>query len=83
MHASDSRPVGKAVVYGVISFLLYALLYVFEDHILRWTVRGRWFFVFPVLVAFVFSLFHGAFTGYFWDALGVRARTSKVNQKVK
>jgi hypothetical protein len=29
----------------------------------------------PVITAFVFSFAHGAFTGYFWDALGVRAKS--------
>ena len=28
----------------------------------------------PVVAAFVFSFAHGAFTAYFWDVLGVKAR---------
>jgi hypothetical protein len=28
----------------------------------------------PVAMAFLFSLVHGAFTGHFWDVLGIKAR---------
>jgi hypothetical protein len=31
----------------------------------------------PVVTALVFSIFHGAFTGYFWDVLGVTAKAAR------
>lgn len=40
------------------------------------TRRGdkRLFFV-PIGIALLFSFVHGAFTGRFWDVLGLKART--------
>ena len=31
----------------------------------------------PVAAAFVFSFFHGGFTGYFWDVVGIQAKSAK------
>jgi hypothetical protein len=75
MASANHKPFGKVLAYGAVSTLLYALLYFFGDEILRWTTRGGWFFVLPVAIAFLFSFFHGGFTGYFWEVLGVQART--------
>jgi hypothetical protein len=75
--SSSQKPFGKALVYGATSTLLYALLYVYEGPILKWTTRGKWYFILPVAIAFVLSFFHGGFTGYFWEVLGVRAKTTE------
>jgi hypothetical protein len=66
----------KAVTYGAASIALYALLFIYSDETVEFARRTRegekiWFLV-PILIAFVFSLVHGAFTGSFWDAIGVR-----------
>jgi len=39
----------------------------------------------PILIALIFSLAHGSFTAYFWDALGLKASTGskKKSQKRK
>jgi len=78
---APEKPVGKTVAYGLISLLLYAALYVWEDQILRWTTTGGWYFILPVAAAFVFSIFHGGFTGHFWEALGIRARPAEGKKK--
>ena len=67
----------KLAAYGVAVFVLYGTLFYYEEDIIRLCKKGGWYFLFPVSVAFVFSFFHGAFTGMFWDALGVKARQSK------
>ena len=36
-----------------------------------------WLVLVPILIAFAISFFHGAFTGHFWDAIGLRAATKK------
>lgn len=64
----------RMLAYGALSLILYFLLYLFEDEILAFTARGRWFFVAPVILAFVFSFAHGNFTSYFWDTLGIKAK---------
>ena len=60
-------------LFGMATALLYAGLFLFEDVIVGSTQHGHWSFVIPIALAFVFSFFHGAFTGGFWDILGIRA----------
>lgn len=67
----------KALAFGIASCILYAVLFAFSDSFVEWARRTRegekLFFVLPIVVAFAVSYVHGAFTGYFWDALGLRA----------
>jgi hypothetical protein len=74
---APKRPVAKAVLYGVASLALYAALFAHADQFLEWARRTRdgekWLALVPVAVAFVFSFVHGAFTGHFWEVLGLRA----------
>jgi hypothetical protein len=66
---------GKLFVSGAISAGLYFLLYLYEKEIMESFTRTDGFYpALPVLAAFLFSFAHGAFTGYFWEALGVAAR---------
>ncbi|MGH7773020.1 MAG: hypothetical protein ACREQA_12400 [Candidatus Binatia bacterium] len=79
--ASERRKLlGKLLACGVFSLLLYTLMYVYENQILQWTSKGKWYFVLPVILAFVFSFFHGAFTGYFWEILGFKPRLPSQNK---
>ncbi len=64
----------KLLGLGAIVAALYAMLFVYEKDVIRLCKEGGWYFLFPVGVAFVFSAFHGTFTGLFWDALGVKPR---------
>jgi hypothetical protein len=73
----NKRAVTKTVVYGILSAGLYFLLYLFADQITELSKQGRWYFIVPMVIAFVFSIVHGNFTGYFWDLLGVKAKTKK------
>ena len=67
------RPWGKLAASGVATLVLYAALFLNEREVMAsFTRTDEWYFVLPVLTALVFSLAHGAFTGYFWDALGVK-----------
>ncbi len=66
-----------AIVLGCISVGMYFLLWLFEKPIIHYSQQGKWFFLIPLVIAFAFSLVHGAFTGYFWDALGIKAKTKK------
>ena len=73
------RPITATLLYGVASLMLYALLYVYADQFVAWaeqTKEHKSLFLIPVVVAFVFSYFHGAFTGHFWESLGLRAAKS-------
>lgn len=63
---------------GAASLLLYLLLFVFADHLTglaHLTAEGhKLYALLPIAIAMVFSFVHGAFTGHFWDLLGLRAK---------
>ncbi len=65
------------ILLGVISAGLYFLLWWLEKPIMYYSQQGKWYFIIPIAIAFAFSLVHGAFTGYFWEALGIQAKSTK------
>lgn len=72
------RALIATLVLGGASLLLYLLLFVFADRLTELahlTSEGhRLYALIPLLIAMVFSFVHGAFTGRFWDLLGLRAK---------
>lgn len=72
--SGTGRLMTRATIFGLVSLVLYFLLYFFEDSILAFTSRGGWYFIAPVAIAFVFSYVHGSFTAFFWDVLGIKAK---------
>ncbi len=72
---SAAKPWGKLAATGVVTAALYALLFLNEREVMAsFTRTDGWYPLLPVLAAFAFSFAHGAFTGYFWEALGVRPK---------
>ncbi len=67
----------KTVALGLAALVLYWLLFSYEAAILDVSARGHWYFLVPIAIAFLFSFVHGAFTGRFWDALGIKASGRK------
>ncbi len=69
----------KAIIYGAASGALYYLLFLNMDKTIEWATLTRegqkLYFLIPVIIPCVFSLVHGAFTAYFWDALGMKPAT--------
>jgi hypothetical protein len=78
MSSEDSQPgtkqVAKVMLLGALSLALYVTLFSYEETILSLTSQGRWSFIIPISIAFIFSFAHGAFTGEFWDVLGIKAK---------
>ncbi|MGO9950643.1 MAG: hypothetical protein ACLPN1_00335 [Dissulfurispiraceae bacterium] len=68
-----TRPVGKAVMFGVLSIAIYSLLFIYEAPIIDNFARGGFFAFLPIAAAFLISYVHGSFTGNFWSVLGVEA----------
>lgn len=64
----------KAIGLGALSLAMYVALFLFEEPLLQAGAKGHEWVALPVAIAFAFSTVHGAFTGSFWDALGLRAR---------
>jgi hypothetical protein len=81
MPGSRSGTVVKAIAYGVASIAMYVLLFAYADEtteIARRTHDGeKLLFVVPIVIAFAFSLVHGAFTGAFWAAIGLKPADRK------
>jgi hypothetical protein len=70
-----SKPYPQLIVSGLLSGALYLMLYLYEREIMQsFTRTDGWYPALPIVTAFVFSMAHGAFTAYFWDVLGVRAK---------
>ena len=73
------RALVLTLVLGVCSAGLYFLLFLFSEELTLLASANRdgqhrlYAFI-PLAVALVFSLVHGAFTGHFWDLLGLRAK---------
>jgi hypothetical protein len=71
----NSKPWIPLVVSGAASALCYVLLFSYQKEVMAaFTRTDGWYPMLPVVTAFVFSLAHGAFTGYFWEVLGITAR---------
>ena len=75
------KPVAAMIVMGLISLALYATLLAKQDLVNSTFAKGGLYAVLPIITAFVFSYFHGSFTGHFWTVLGVEA--SKKKKEVK
>jgi len=75
------KPVGAMIVMGAISLALYATLLLKQDWVNSTFAKGGLYALLPIVTAFVFSYFHGTFTGNFWTVLGVEA--SKKKKEVK
>ncbi len=70
------KQMARLLGFGALTAALYWLLFHHETQVLGLSSQGKWAFWAPVTIAFVFSYTHGAFTGEFWDLLGVKAKKS-------
>jgi len=70
-----AKPWLPMLVSGAASALCYVTLFAHEREVMAaFTRTDGWYPALPVLSAFLFSFVHGAFTGYFWEVVGVVAR---------
>lgn len=83
---SARRSIAITVLLGGASAALYVALLANSDLLVDLANRTRngekWLFFVPVAVAFAFSYIHGAFTGHFWESIGLRA-SNNINTKNK
>mgnify|MGYP000081805501 CR=1 FL=1 len=75
------KPYGKMILMGIISIALYVILLLKQDIINQYSGRGGAYAFLPIATAFIFSFFHGSFTGNFWTVLGIEA--AKKRKEVK
>lgn len=74
----SARALLVTVALGAISAGLYTLLFLFAPALPEMAAAargGQWAYALvPLAIALIFSFVHGAFTGHFWDVLGLQAR---------
>ena len=80
-NKAKKKPVGPSILFGIISIVLYAALLARQDMLNAHFAKGGMSAFLPIIIAFIFSYFHGTFTGHFWTALGIEA--SKKKKEVK
>ena len=69
------KPYVELVVSGLVSASLYLLLFLYETEIMQIYTRTDTFYpALPIITAFAFSFAHGAFAGYFWEVVGIKAK---------
>lgn len=85
MPKDKSKALISALLFGIVSAILYALLLANSSLFVEWAQRThqgeKSLFLIPIVVAFVFSWIHGNFTGHFWESLGVKAAKSSESKK--
>lgn len=75
MPSAAKTPWLGLVLSGLSTATLYGLLFAYEAEVMSSFTRTDGLYPFlPIAAAFAFSLSHGAFTSYFWDALGVKPK---------
>jgi glucan phosphoethanolaminetransferase (alkaline phosphatase superfamily) len=68
------KPVVKALVYGLLSTILYYLLLTKQNLYAPYFTKGGVYAFLIILTAFIFSFVHGTFTDYFWKVLGIEPK---------
>lgn len=66
--------IAKTLLLGIAVLALYFALFYYEKTLLALSAQGKWNFVIPVGIAFIFSFVHGIFTSEFWDAVGLKSK---------
>jgi hypothetical protein len=77
-HSKSKKPVGKMVLFGVCSTIIYGAVLSYQGVITAYFTRGALYTALPIAGAFALSYVHGHFTGYFWSVLGIEAKKSAV-----
>ena len=72
------KPVGKMVLFGICSAIIYGAVLSYQGLITAYFTRGALYAVLPIAGAFALSYIHGHFAGYFWTVLGIEAKKSAV-----
>ena len=77
------KPVGKLVIFGICSAMLYVAVFSYQGLIMAYFTRGALYAALPIATAFAFSYVHGHFTGYFWSVLGIEATKKALRTRVE
>lgn len=79
--AQRKRAAGRAMLFGILSIVLYAAVFMNSETIMHLFTRGGVFAVLPVATVFAFSYAHGSFASNVWSALGIEASKKATARK--
>ena len=60
----------KILFFGSISFILYFLIFYFEELVMHYFVLGSWYAILPISTAFVISIAYGSFANFVINYIG-------------
>ena len=60
----------RIIFFGSISFILYFLIFYFEELVMHYFVLGSWYAILPISTAFLISLAYGLFANFVIDYIG-------------
>ena len=72
--SGKKKPYIKAAIFGIVSIALYVTLLNKQEFLNGTFSKGGLYAFLPIVTAFIFSFFHGSFTGHFWTVLSARAQ---------
>lgn len=81
LQKTKRKPVAPLILTGIVSAGLYIALLLNQGFLNSNFGKGGLFAFLPIITAFIFSFFHGTFTGHFWTMLGVEASKKKMEVK--
>ena len=68
----------RILFFGSISFILYFLIFYFEELVMHYYVLGSWYAILPIFTAFFISIAYGAFANFVIDYFGnIKQKKSK------
>ena len=60
----------RIIFFGSISFILYFLIFYFEELVMHYFVLGSWYAILPISTSFVISIAYGSFANFVIDYIG-------------
>lgn len=69
---SQAKTVRQAAIWGVLSLVMYAAVFLNQQAVTDFFTRGGVFAAPVIFTALLFSFVHGAFANYFIEAIGFK-----------
>jgi hypothetical protein len=82
-YNKSKKPVGKMVLFGICSTIIYVALISHQGLITAYFTRGALYALLPIAGAFTLSYVHGHFAGYFWSVLGIDAKKKAIRPRAE
>jgi len=64
----------RILFFGSISFILYFLIFYYEELVMHYFVLGSWYALLPIGTAFVISIAYGSFANFVIDYFGKNSK---------